>query len=254
MEHGAKPRRPTNGTRVAMFSELLLKIGIRLSPRTVAKYMPSIPPNHRRRLHCQSWKTFLRNHGKAIVACDFLTAFTLRFQVLYIFVVMEVGSRKILHTNITAHPTADWTIQQFREAFPWAHGYEWLIHDRAGTFSPAVDRAIQGMGMQAISTPRRAPLANAHCERLNGTIRREFLDIPLNEEHLRRPLNEWTEHYNRGRPHSSLGPELPDSPHNFPGVPLAKRHQLPSEGTIVTKQILGGLHHEYRLDYAHAPT
>jgi len=169
---------------------------------------------------------------------------------------MEVGSRRILHTNVTPHPTADWTIQQLRETFPWEHGYEWLIHDRAGTFSPAVDRTIEDMGMEVIKTPPRAPLANAHCERLNGTIRREFLDhvIPLGEEHLRRLLKDWTVHYNQGRPHSSLGPGLPSPGHALPAEPLTDRHQLPNETTVISKSILGGLHHEYRLDYAHAPT
>jgi hypothetical protein len=107
-----------------------------------------------------------------------------------------------------------------------------------------------------LKTPPRAPLANAHCERLNGTIRREFLDhvIPLSEEHLRRLLREWTDHYNGGRPHASLGPRLPDPHQDLPVDPLTKRHQLPSESTIFSKPILGGLHHEYRLDYTHAPT
>ena len=324
MEHGSRPRRPTNGRRLAMVwlsrlfdwkdaitivqpatflrwhrqgfkliwrwksrpvgrppipeelrelivrmaeenptwgqeriaSELLLKLGIRLSPRTVAKYLPSRPRGSGRRPRSQSWKTFLRNHGKTIVACDFLTAVTLRFQLLHVFVVMDVGRRKILHTNVTPHPTAAWTIQQFREALPWEHGYDWLIHDRAGTFSPTVDRAIQGMGMEVIRTPRRAPLANAHCERLNGTIRREFLDhiIPLSEEHLRRLLKEWVEHYNRGRPHSSLGPGLPSPCRACPVEPLAERHQLPSGANIVGRPILGGLHHEYHPEHAPAPT
>lgn len=115
---------------------------------------------------------------------------------------------------------------------------------------------IRDMGMKALSTPPRAPLANAYCERLNGTLRREFLDhvIPLSEEHLRRLLKEWTDHYNRGRPHASLGPGLPDPCPELPVEPLADRHQLPSGTAIVSKLILGGLHHEYRLDYAHAPT
>lgn len=115
---------PTWGEeRVA--DELALKLGIFVSPRTVRAYCP---PNmsHRdpmRTSSSQRWSTFVRNHAKAIVACDFLVSVTTGFRVLYVFVVMEIGSRRILHFNVTAHPTAAWTLQQFREAIPSDHHY-----------------------------------------------------------------------------------------------------------------------------------
>ena len=91
----------------------------------------------------------------------------------YVFVVMEVGSRRILHCNVTAHPTAGWTLQQFREAIPSDHGNRFLIHDRDTIFSEEVDEHLQEFGLKILRTPVQAPKANAYCERLMGTIRRE---------------------------------------------------------------------------------
>jgi transposase InsO family protein len=127
------------------------------------------------------------------VAADFLVAITAGFRVLYVFVVMEVGSRRILHCNVTAHPTAAWTVQQFREAIPSDHTYRFLIHDRDSLFSAEVDDDLGAFGLRVLRTPVQAPKANAYCERLIGSMRRECLDwvIPLNEKHLRRILREW---------------------------------------------------------------
>jgi len=147
------------------------------------------------------------------VASGFLVAITARFRVLYVFVLMEVGSRRILQCNVTAHPTAVWTLQQFREAIPSDHIYRFLIHDRDSIFSAEVDDELGAFGLKSIRTPIQAPKANVYCERLMGTIRRECLDyvIPLSEKHLRTIMREWVTHYNQGRPHASLGPRLPDS-------------------------------------------
>jgi len=187
------------------------------------------------------------------VACDFLVAVTARFRVLYVFVVMEVGSRQILHYNVTRHPTAGWTVQQFREAFPSDHNYRFLIHDRDSIFSAGVDDELKSFGLKVLRTPVQAPKANAFCERLIGTVRRECLDyvIPLNEKHLRKTLREWVTHYNQGRPHSALGPGIPaDTKEHLRRrfMPHARRHELPSDARITTREILGGLHHEYELE------
>src|ERR1700730_896235 len=177
----------------------------------------SIGPSHRAVLDVdepsQHWRTFVKNHARGIVACDFLVAVTVRFQVLFVFLVMEVGSRRILHYNVTAHPTADWTLQQFREALPDDRPHQFLIHDRDSIFSSELDEELQTcFGLRVLRTPVRAPKANAYCERLVGTVRRECLDfmIPISEGHLRRTLRPWVEHYNKGRPHSSLGPGMPE--------------------------------------------
>jgi transposase InsO family protein len=183
-------------------NELKPKLGLRVSPRTVEKYLCGGGPAHRPDPH-QRWLTFIHNHAKVIVACDFFVAVTATFRILYIFVIMELETRRILHQNVTAHPTADWTLQQFREALPGGHAYRFLIHDRDSIFSKELDSGVIAMGVRVLQTPVRGPQANSICERLGGSLRRECLDflIPVNERHLRMMVKEWGVHYNRGRPH-----------------------------------------------------
>ena len=120
---------------------------------------------------------------------------------------MEIGSRRILHCNVTAHPTAAWSVQQFREAVPSDHSSRFLLHDGDSIFSTEVDDELTAFGLKVLRTPVQAPNANAYCERLMGTTRRECLDyvIPLNEKHLRRILREWVAHYNQGGPTQAWG-------------------------------------------------
>ena|SRR5215469_4586986 len=117
---------PTWGEeRVA--GELSVKLGILVSPRTVRSYWPrNADPRGRRKTSSQHWRCFVWNHAKAMVATDFLLAMTASFRVLYVLVVMEIGSRRILHCNVTAHPTAAWVLQQFREAVRSDHSYRFL--------------------------------------------------------------------------------------------------------------------------------
>ena len=245
---------PTWGQeRVA--DELSLKLGIFVSPRTVRAYWPSDPNRRCRTTSSQRWQTFVRNHARSIIATDFLVAVTARFRVLYVLVVMEIGSRRILHCNVTAHPTADWTLQQFREAIPEDHENQFLIHDRDAIFSPTLDQELGALGLRVLQTPAQAPQANAYCERLVGTFRRECLDflIPLTESHLRMMLREWVRHYNEGRPHKSLGPGIPANAHNNNETGIRRlrprsRHRLPTRCAVKAKPILGGLHHEYSLE------
>jgi transposase InsO family protein len=192
-------------------AELLVKIGIRVSPRTVRRYMPPRPPRVRR--GTQAWSAFVRNHARSILASDFFVVVTATFRMLYVFVVLDIGTRRIVHWNVTAHPTAEWTAQQFRMIVSGDEGHRFVIHDRDKIFADGVDRTLEAMGLVVLKTPARVPQANAFCERLIGTIRRECLDfvIPVIEAHLRAVLREWTRHYNRGRPHSRLGPGIPES-------------------------------------------
>jgi putative transposase len=227
--------------------ELKLKLGIEVSPRTVRKYMTSNGPDGTSR--DQRWATFVRNHASAIVACDFFVTVTATFRVLYVFVAMEIGSRRIVHCGVTEHPTSEWTTQQFREILADPHPFRFVVHDRDAIFSSEVDLALKDFGVRVVKTPVRAPKANAFCERLVGTIRRECLDylIPLNECHLRSILREFVRYYNRGRPHSALGPGIPE-PIQASVPASGNRHRLPAGFRVVKTPILGGLHHDYRLE------
>ena len=172
----------------------------------------------------QSWATFVHNHAGAVLACHFFIVVTATFQWLYVFVLLDIGTRRVVHWNLTVHPRSEWTIQQFRNGLPVDGTHRFLVHDRDGIFAPAVDEALRSMSLQVLKTPVRAPQANAHCERFIGTARRECLDwmIPLSEAHLRSILREWTTHYNRGRPHSALGPGVPDPPQRVAAVQKCK--------------------------------
>ena len=224
-----------------------LKLGIRVSPRTVGKYLQN-QGSKREPDPKQRWLTFVRNHAKVIVACDFFVVVTAAFRTLYVFVPLEVGSRRILHHNVTAHPTAKWTLQQFREALPNDHPYRFVIHDPDSIFSKALDKGVTDLGVRVRLTPVPAPMANSVCERFGGTLRRDRLDflIPLNERHLKMAIKEWRLHNNRGRPHSSLGPGIPEPDQE--SVPASgHRHKLPAGYRMGKTSVLGGLHHEYRL-------
>ena len=229
-------------------NELLVKLGIRVSPRTVGKYMPKRPPGQPR--GDQRWSTFLRNHAKAILACDFFVAVTATFRMLYVFVVIEHGTRRLAHINVTAHPTADWTLQQLREVVGNGGRHRYLIHDRDQIFAKHLDDSIRALGVEVLRSPVASPKANSLCERVIGTARRECLDwlIPMSEAHLRAILKCWVTHYNGGRPHSALGPGVPDPPQNQEAIPkLETRHRLAADALVLAKSVLGGLHHEYSL-------
>ena len=197
----------------------------------------------------QRWMTFVRNLAQGILACDFFVSVTATFRVLYVFVIMEVGTRRIAQFNVTAHPTADWTVQQFREVVTGEKPYRFLIHDRDNIYSYKLDSALKAMGLGILKTPFCAPQANAFCERPVGSIRRECLDflIPLDERHRRRILKEWVAHYNKGRPHSRLGSGIPEPSRGIP-TPQISGYRIPCDQGVVRRTVLGGLHHEYRLE------
>ena len=150
-----------------------LKTGHSRVARTVRAYWPSkCDPTRGKRTGSQHWRTFVRDQARAIVACDFLVSITASFRALSVLVVMELGSRRILHCNVTAHPTAEWTVQQFREAIPSEHAYRFLIRDRDSIFSEQVDRDLKGFGLKILRTPIRAPKAMVT---KHGIDRRNFL-------------------------------------------------------------------------------
>jgi putative transposase len=133
-------------------SELLVKLGIRVSPRTVRRYMPTgVSPTSGAR--SQTWSTFVRNHASAVLACDFFVTITATFRVLYVFVVLDVGTRRIAHWNVTDHPTAEWTAQQFRMVVSGDGSHRFVIHDRDSIFSNRVDGTITAMGLTVLKSP-----------------------------------------------------------------------------------------------------
>jgi putative transposase len=234
-------------------NELLLKLGLRVSPRTVRKYMPKrLTPGPGKRVPSQRWSTFVRNRAEAIIACDFCVTVTATFRLLYVFVLMEHATRRILHVNVTAHPSAQWTLQQLRDAIPSGHVYRFLMQDRDRIFSTQFDQSVRNLGLRVLKTPPQSPQANALCERLLGTLRRECLDfiIPLTESHLRRLLKDWIPHYNTSRPHMTLGPGIPPPLTSLPMPRQAHRHRLPEHLRVRARPILGGLHHDYQLEEA----
>ena len=227
-------------------NEQLLKLGIHVSPRTVRKYMPQRAPGRPR--GDQRWATFLRNHAQAIIACDFLVTFTASFRMLYVFVVIEHRTKKLVHIHVTQHPNANWTLQQLREVIGGEAKYSYLLHDGDSIFAKHLDQSIAALGVTVLKSPPNSPKANAICERVIGTIRRECLDwmIPISESHLRTILREWVGHDNHARPHMALGPGIPDPP----AVSTSTQHLKPltcSRDTtkVRARPVLGGLHYEY---------
>jgi putative transposase len=238
--------RTTGEERIA--NELLLKLAIRVSSRTVSKYLPRHPKGRPR--GDLRWSTFLRLHAQGIIACDFFVAVTATFRLLYVFVVLEHRSRRLIHCNVTAHPSAAWTLQQLREALGYEDQYEFLIHDRDSIFAHYLDESIGKLGVRVLKSPPHSPKANATCERVIGTIRRECLDwlIPLSEAHLRFTLKSWIAHYNGGRPHMALGPGIPHPPVSTLVHPRPhSRYRGEESYAVRANPILGGLHHEYSL-------
>jgi hypothetical protein len=178
--------------------ELRLKLGIRVSPRTVGKYLGRIRPGGGST--DQRWATFIRNQATAIVACDFLVSITLTFRVLYVFVAMEIGSRRILHCNVTEHPTAEWTTQQFREVFADLHPYRFVIHDRDSIFSSSLDSALNDFGVR---TENACPSPKSECllrapgrDNSPGVFGLPHANGPTapspHSERVRCPLQSWT--------------------------------------------------------------
>ncbi len=126
-------------------NELLLKLGVRISPRTVRKYLPRWPPG-RPRGH-QRWSTFPKNHARAILACDFFVVVSATFRLLYLFVIIEHGSRRLMQVNVTAHPSAAWTLQQMKEVIGDTDGHRFLIHDRDSIFAKPLDDSIRALAL-----------------------------------------------------------------------------------------------------------
>jgi transposase InsO family protein len=186
----------------------LLKLGIDIGETSVSKYLV-----RHRKPPSQTWRTFLENHVKTMVSIDFFTVPTIRFQVLYVFLVLAHDRRRIAHFNVTAHPTAEWTAQQLREAFPFEQIPRYLLRDRDCIFGGAFRKHVNAMGIKEVLSAPRSPWQRAYVERVIGTIRRECLDhvIVFNEASLRRHVKSFMAYYHESRTHLSLAKDAPQS-------------------------------------------
>jgi putative transposase len=210
----------------------ILRLGIEVSQATVERYMVrhEKPPS-------QNWRTFLDNHVATLASIDFFTVPTIRFGVLYVFLVLAHDRRKVVHFNVTANPTAEWTARQITEAFPESTAPRYMIRDRDGIYGDIFRGRVKSMGIEEVLIAPHSPWQNPYVERMIGSIRRELLDhiIVLDERHLRRLLREYLGYYHGARTHLSLGRD----------APVPRPVQPPEMGNVVSFPVLGGLHHRY---------
>lgn len=210
----------------------LLKLGIEVSQATVAKYMA-----RQRKPPSQTWRAFLNNHMQQLVSTDFFVVPTVTFRVLYVFIVLAHDRRRLLHFNVTAHPTSEWTAQQMVEAFPWDHAPRYLLRDRDSIYEGSFRKRVRGMGIREVRTAPKSPWQNPYVERLVGSIRRECLDhvMVFNESSLRGLLDSYFAYYLEARTHLALGKDTPEP----------RAIQPPELGAVVEFPEVGGLHHRY---------
>jgi transposase InsO family protein len=224
-----------NRWRAGKIQAELSKLGIRVSLATISRYLPKAeqsPSQHQR------WMTFLRNHRDLITGMDFFVVPTLRFQLLYVWFVLDHGRRLVLHFNVTAHPTVRWVVQQVREAFPDGPTHHYLILDNDAIFSAEVACSIARFGIDPKRTAFRSPWQNGTAERFVGSVLRELLDhvVILSEDHLRRLLREYVEYYDAERVHTVVG-----------DAPAGRVSEAKPSGSakVVGFTRVGGLHHRY---------
>jgi putative transposase len=215
----------------------LLKLGLPIARSTIQRYLKgrrAAGPGS------QTWSTFLRNHASAIWACDFLQVHDFWFRAIFVFVIIEHASRRVVHVGVTHHPGEAWVTQQLREATAFGVGPRFLIRDNDGKYGTQFDRVAAGVGIKVLHTPLKAPRSNAICERFLGSLRRECLDflLILSERHLLRQVTEYVRYFNHARPHQGVAQATP--------IPVAPPSQHEREGEIVALPVLHGLHHDYR--------
>jgi transposase InsO family protein len=214
----------------------LLKLGFHVSERTISRYLRRLSPSDEKR---KLWAAFLRNHREVITAMDFFTVPTLTFRVLYCFFIIEHGRRKILHFNVTEHPTSAWIVQQLRDAFPESCPYSYAIFDRDSKFGTDVIDLLESSSVKPKRTSPLSPWQNGIAERWIGSCRRELLDhvIALNEYHLRRLIRDYISYYRADRIHDSLDKDSPERR----GV----SDKPDQSARLISFPRVGGLHHRY---------
>ena len=210
----------------------LAKIGIVVAKSTVETYMV-----RQRKPPSPTWQAFLNNHVRDWVAMDFFVVPTVRFQLLFVLVVLAHHRRRVVHFNVTDSPSPEWTAQQIIEAFPWDTAPKYLLRDRDGIYGPVFRQRIENMGIDEVLISPRSPWQNPFCERIIGSVRRDCLDhvIVLHERHLRRLLRQYFEYYHKSRTHLALAMDCPEH----------RPVQAPDVGEVVQIPQVGGLHHRY---------
>jgi len=210
----------------------LLKLGFTLAQSTVSQYLP-----RHRKPPSQSWRTFLQNHLREAIAIDFAVVPTATFRLLYVFVVLSLERRRLLHVHVTAHPTAVWTAQQMVEALPDETNPRYLIRDRDGIYGAEFRRRVAALGLREVPIAPRSPWQNPYAERFIGSLRRECLDhmIVLNERQVCRILSDYARYYNRARTHLALEKDPPER----------RRVQGRELGRVIAFPEVRGLHHRY---------
>jgi transposase InsO family protein len=211
----------------------LLMLGFDVSERTISRWMKRAPRDPE---PAKQWLTFLRNHREAIAAMDFFTVPTITFSVLYCFFVISHDRRRILHFNVTKHPTSMWIVQQLREAFPFGSAPRFVIFDRDAKYGLEVPAAVRALSVNPVRTSFESPWQNGVAERWVGSCRRDLLDhvIAVDERHLKRLLSEYIRYYHEDRTHLGLGKGTPDG-----------RTRTIASGRVLSHVRLGGLHHRY---------
>ena len=208
------------------------KLGITVAKSTVDTYRvrSSRPPS-------PTWRTFLATHAQDLVSIDFLTVATVRFEILYVLIILAHDRRRVRHFNITAHPTAEWTAQQVVEAFPWDTAPRYLLRDRDGVYGTRFRSRVAALDIAEVLSAPRSPWQSPYVERLIGSIRRECLDnvVVLHRRQLHRLLTAYFEHYHRWRCHQALDMDCPEP----------RPIQSPAQGRVVEVPEAGGLYRHY---------
>jgi transposase InsO family protein len=208
----------------------LIKLGIQISEASVAKYLVRYrkPPS-------QTWRTFLNNHVCQLASVDFFTVYTIWFEILFVFIVLAHDRRRVVHFNVTAHPTAEWAAQQMREAFPFDTAPKYLLRDRDRVYGLEFRDQVAVMNINEVLSAPRSPWQRAYVKRVIGSIRRECFGhvIVFDEESLRRTLRSYFSYYDRSPLHLSLDKDSPDP------------RPVQSVGRIIKSPEVGGLHHRY---------
>ena len=225
----------------------LARLGHRIAASTVWQILHAAGIDPAPRRSGPTWKQFLTAQARGILAVDFVHVDTVFLRRIYALIVIEHGTRRAHLAGITANPDGAWTTQAARNFLmdlgQRAASVKFLIRDRAGQFTSSFDAVFQADGIRILASPPQAPRANAVCERIIGTLRRELFDrlLIVNERHLRRVLTEYLRHYNAARPHRSLGQLAPAQAGTRPPEINLAEHR------IRRKQVLSGLTHEYQI-------